>query len=301
MELTILTPTYNRETQLKALFQSLQGQTVKDFEWLIVDDGSTDTTHSTVEQFKDMSAFPIKYIYKNNGGKHTALNVGIKEICSKLTFIFDSDDRLTPDAVQTVLAYHQNYKNSKGLCGYSFLRLFPDGEINGKPFARNEWIASLIESRINSDDAAADKAEIYYTDILKKYPFPEYPGEKFLGEDIVWIRIAKQYKMVHINKGIYIGSYLDDGLTSNRRDHNIKSPIGCMNRAKEFICPEIKLKYRCKGALQYIIYGKFANQRLSSLVKDAPSKALVLATYIPGMLLYYFWSRTFNARSVKNR
>ena len=134
MELTILTPTYNRETQLKALFQSLRSQTVEDFEWLIIDDGSSDNTKDVVEEFRNNAQFEIKYIYKENGGKHTALNVGIRDIDSDLTFIVDSDDTLTPNAVETILKYHDQYKNEKNLCGYSFLRLFPDGKINGKPF-----------------------------------------------------------------------------------------------------------------------------------------------------------------------
>ena len=296
MELTILTPTYNREVQLKDLFESLQKQTVKSFEWLIVDDGSSDTTKNTIENFTRRSAFPIKYVYKNNGGKHTALNVGIKLITSDLVFIVDSDDILTDGAVETILTYHKKYKGYDGLCGYSFLRMYPDGKINGKLFPKNEWIASLIESRINSDDASSDKAEVYYTDILKQYPFPEYEGEKFLGEDIVWIRIAKKFKMVHINEAIYIGAYLQEGLTNNRRKHNIESPVGCMNRAKEFMSSDIKMKYRLKGALQYIIYGKFAKQSFTSLMKNTPNKSLTLCAIIPGVLLYYLWRRSFNLK-----
>ncbi|MCR4944911.1 MAG: glycosyltransferase family 2 protein, partial [Clostridium sp.] len=275
MELTVLTPTYNRAHCLSNLYESLLKQTNKEFEWLIVDDGSSDGTEEFVKKLES-APFSVRYIKKENGGKHTALNVGIKEISNDLTFIVDSDDFLTPDAVQTVLDVHKKYKNTPRLCGYSFLRVFPNGQINGKPFKKDEWIANLIDARINSDDAGSDKAEVYYTNVLRKYTFPEYPGEKFLGEDIVWIRIAKKYDMVHVNKGIYVGQYLDEGLTSNRRMHNIKSPQGCMNRAKEFICPEMKLKYRIKGAVQYIVYGKFAGIKLSELIRSSPDKLLVI-------------------------
>ena len=116
-----------------------------------------------------------------------------------------------------MLRYYGKFWDRNGLCGYSFLRVFPDGKINGKEFEPNEWVASYIEARINSDDTMADKAEVFYTHCLKEFPFPEYSGEKFLGEDIVWIRMARKYNMIHINEAIYVGDYQSDGLTKNKK------------------------------------------------------------------------------------
>lgn len=93
------------------------------------------------------------------------------------------------------------------------LRSYPNGKINGKKFVPDERIASYIDARINSDDTQADKAEVFKTECLREFPFPEYQDEKFLGEDIVWIRMARKYMMVHINKVVYVGSYQVDGLT----------------------------------------------------------------------------------------
>lgn len=293
MELTILTPTYNRRKNLEELFLSLEAQTSKEFEWLIIDDGSTDGTRETADNFIKNASFPVKYAYKENGGKHTALNAGIKQIETELTFIVDSDDKLTPDAAETVIQTHRQYCNNENLCGYSFLKIFPDGAINGKPFCRDGYIATFIESRLNSNDANSDKAEVFFTRVLKEYPFPEYPGEKFLGEDIVWLRMARKYQMAHFNKGIYIASYLQEGLTVNRRKHNIKSPVGCLNRAKEFLNPQINLKYRIKGALQYVIYGKFAGRRLYALLKEAPDKFLVGLCAIPALLIFKIWQKRY--------
>ena len=216
MIVTVLTPTFNRGGILNGLFQSLQKQTKKDFEWLLVDDGSIDNTKNVVEEMEKIAEFPMRYIYKENGGKHTALNVGIRQIASELTFIVDSDDTLVSDAIETILESHKKYGLQEKLCGYSFLRKFPDGKINGKSFEPDDKIGTYIECRINADDTQADKAEVFYTKCLKEYPFPEYKNEKFLGEDIVWIRMALKYQMVHINKAIYVGNYLEDGLTKNR-------------------------------------------------------------------------------------
>ena len=275
----------------------MEAQNEKDFEWLIVDDGSTDETAHVVRKMRETAMFPIRYIYKENGGKHTALNVGIKAIESELTFIVDSDDTITPNAVETILRYHSRYKDNHNLCGYSFLRAFPDGKINGSEFNPNEWIASYIEARINADDTMADKAEVFLTCCLKEFPFPEYPGEKFLGEDIVWVRMARKYMMVHINKAIYIGNYLEDGLTKNRRLNNIKSPVGCMNRAKEFMMPDINKKHRMKAALQHIIYGKFAGVSAVAILGDSPDKKLTLICLVPGLILQKIWKRKFVPKS----
>ena len=291
MTVTVLTPTFNRERVLRSLWDSLQKQTVKDFEWLVVDDGSTDGTKNLITQLQEKSDFPIRYIYKSNGGKHTALNVGIQTICSELTFIVDSDDCVTDDAVESILKIHKKYRSQNSICGYAFLRAFPDGKVNGKKFDVDEKIGSYIDVRVNGDDTGADKAEVFKTHCLKEFPFPEYPNEKFLGEDLVWVRMARKYEMVHINKAIYVGNYLEDGLTNNRRKHNIASPVGCMHRAEEFMESDLKTRYRIKGGLQYIVYGRFAGVKVVDLIRKSRHKILATVCIPGGLLLYTRWNK----------
>lgn len=289
--ITVLTPTFNRGGVLRSLWESLQKQTVKDFEWLVVDDGSTDGTKNLITQLQEKSDFPIRYIYKSNGGKHTALNVGIQTICSELTYIVDSDDCVTDDAVESILKIHKRYRSQNNICGYAFLRAFPDGKVNGKKFDVDEKIGSYIDVRVNGDDTGADKAEVFKTHCLKEFPFPEYPNEKFLGEDLVWVRMARKYEMVHINKAIYVGNYLEDGLTNNRRKYNIASPIGCMHRAEEFMETDLKIKYRIKGGLQYIVYGKFAGVKVIDLIRKSKYKILATVCIPGGLFLHSRWSK----------
>ena len=285
---TILTPTYNRREGLERLYNSLLLQTNKKFKWLIVDDGSTDDTNSFIETLPT-EEFVIQYIYKQNGGKHTALNVGISQIDTELTFIVDSDDYLTEDAIETICRYCEKYPFDSMISGYVFLRGFPNGSINGKKFPRDEWKTSYIESRINSYDTNADKAEVYFTRCLREFPFPEYPGEKFLGEDIVWCRMARKYQMVHVNKAIYIGDYQKDGLTQNRRGHNIAAPVGCMNRSAEFLESDINILYRLKNGIQYVVYGQFAGYTYKKLVVNSGHPFLLLLCFLPGIFLYKWW------------
>lgn len=291
MMITVLTPTFNRGGGLQSLWDSLQKQTVKDFEWLVVDDGSSDGTKNLITQLQEKSDFPVRYIYKNNGGKHTALNVGIQTICSELIFIVDSDDCVTDDAVESILKIHKKYRSQNNICGYAFLRAFPDGKVNGKKFDVDEKIGSYIDVRVNGDDTGADKAEVFKTHCLKEFPFPEYPNEKFLGEDLVWVRMARKYEMVHINKAIYVGNYLEDGLTNNRRKHNIASPIGCMHRAEEFMESDLKTRYRIKGGLQYIVYGKFAGVKVVDLIRKSRHKVLATVCTPGGLFLHSRWSK----------
>ena len=291
MMITVLTPTFNRGGGLQSLWDSLQKQTVKDFEWLVVDDGSTDGTKNLITKLQEKSDFPIRYIYKSNGGKHTALNVGIQTIRSELTFIVDSDDCVTDDAVESILKIHKKYRSQNNICGYAFLRAFPDGKVNGKKFDVDEKIGSYIDVRVNGDDTGADKAEVFKTHCLKEFPFPEYPNEKFLGEDLVWVRMARKYEMVHINKAIYVGNYLEDGLTNNRRKHNIASPIGCMHRAEEFMESDLKTRYRIKGGLQYIVYGRFAGVKVVDLIRKSRHKVLATVCTLGGLFLHSRWSK----------
>lgn len=198
---------------------------------------------------------------------------------------------MTDDAVESILKIHKKYRSQNNICGYAFLRAFPDGKVNGKKFDVNEKIGSYIDVRVNGDDTGADKAEVFKTHCLKEFPFPEYPNEKFLGEDLVWVRMAREYEMVHINRAIYVGNYLEDGLTNNRRKHNIASPIGCMHRAEEFMESDLKTRYRIKGGLQYIVYGRFAGVKVIDLIRKSRHKILATVCIPGGLLLYARWNK----------
>lgn len=291
MLVTILTPTYNRAKELVKLYNSLTKQTNMHFKWLVIDDGSSDNTEIIINEWLKESKIKIQYIKKENSGKHKAINYAINYIDTELVFIVDSDDYLTEDAIDTIYKYYKKYKDDTRLCGYSFLRMYPDGKINDREFPEDEMIGSYIDIRINKN-IGGDKAEVWFTKILKEYPFPEFKNEKFLGEDIVWIDMALKYKMVHINKAIYVGEYLEEGLTNNRRINNLNSPNGCVERSKRLMYKQCNLKTRIKGALQYNIYSKFA--KIPNYIKAAKKNRMLIVTfYLPSKLLYYKWKRTY--------
>lgn len=288
--ITIITPTYNRATLLKCLYNSLKNQTNYDFEWLVVDDGSTDDTQAVIQGFKKENLIEIRSIRQDNGGKHRALNRGIAEIRTELTFIVDSDDSLPVDAVDIILRYHNKYYEKKAeLCGYSFLRRYKDGSVNAAYFKKDEEIATFCEIRINGN-IGGDKAEVFYTEILKKYPFPEYEGENFLPEDLVWMRMSDSYQMVHINQCIYISEYLEGGLTRTGRAMKIYSPRGMMSRSEVYLQNDnVNLKTKIKMMILYIIYGRFAGINTRELFRRVSKRGLFLIVVVPSNIIYHKW------------
>ena len=178
MKVTILTPTYNRGYTLKKLYNSLINQTNKNFIWLVIDDGSTDDTRNLINLFMKEEKIKIEYHYQKNGGKHRALNYGISLIKSEITFIVDSDDWITDDAIETILKYFRKYKDDENIGVISFLKAYPDFKINGPQYSKDEYRGNYIEDRLNKNNWG-DKAEVCYTNVLKKYPLPEIEKEKF--------------------------------------------------------------------------------------------------------------------------
>lgn len=289
---TILTPAYNRAYVLPKLYVSLTEQTDHDFEWLVVDDGSLDDTEALIKGYIAEDKIRITYIKKKNGGKHDALNVGIQQITSEWTMIVDSDDRLTPNAVSEIRKYANRvpmYQSKRIIAGISFLRAYPDGQTNGKKPEQNEIISDFIENRINSRDELADKAEVYLTEILKKYPFPVYGNEKFLQENIVWINIAFEYDMVFLNEAIYIGDYLEDGLTRNVMKNKLNNPIGMYQNAALLMNRRFTAINQIKGALLFNIYYKLAHGSMWSAIAKSPNKWVSFMGLVPSYAIYLYY------------
>jgi glycosyltransferase involved in cell wall biosynthesis len=288
---TIITPTYNRSDKLPLLFESLQKQSCHDFEWLIVDDGSRDETEKCIENFQNQTFFPIMYIKKENGGKHTALNLGIKNIHTILTIIVDSDDLLLSNAIELIHQYYEKYKDTDKVGAFSFLRCGKSG-IPFVGLSRVEYIDSYINCRIR-ENRPGDMAEVFYTDVLKKFPFPEFAGEKFLSEDVVWIKIGKEIKFVFINQAIYLCEYLEGGLTANDKPLKFASPLGSMMRGKMLMSKECGLKANIKGGIIYNCYSKAKSGEIpTELISNTFSdKVLIFITKPMGEIFYRKWRK----------
>lgn len=231
MQITVFTPTYNRGYIIENLYHSLQRQTYQDFEWLVIDDGSTDNTEQLFEQWqKENNFFQIIYKKVDNGGKHRAINKGIKLARGELFFIVDSDDRLTKDALEIANKVEKTIdkSNKHSFCGVCGLRGFisDNSKAIGTTF-NDDGFLDITAIERQSNGITGDKAEIFYTEILRKYPFPEFEGEKFITECVVWNKMAHDgLKLRYFNEIIYFCDYLEDGLTYAGKELFIKNPQG---------------------------------------------------------------------------
>ena len=252
MLITIFTPTYNRAKLLPRLHRSLQEQTNKDFEWVIVDDGSTDNTKEVIDNIitQQENDFPIRYFYKENGGKHTAINQGAKEAKGELFFIADSDDVLLPNSLEIVYQQYSKIKENKDFGGICGLDCYANGMIIGTGLNKEFIDSNSIEIR-NSYRVTGDLKEVFYTTVIKEFPFPEIANERFVPEVLVWNRIAQKYKLRYINQPIYQVEYQEGGLTSKIIEIRMKSPIATTICYGEMLDLSIPIKDKIKAAINY--------------------------------------------------
>lgn len=296
--LTILTPTYNRGKYLENIFKSLQLQTNQNFEWLIIDDGSTDKTKEIVENFIRSNKLFIRYFHKENGGKHTAINYGLKYISTKLTVILDSDDTFTDNAVEVIENIFQENRDKENICGFTFLKQKKNGERFGKAFPRegrynfSKWRLGKIVSD--------ERCDVFYSDIMKQYPFSEYEGEKYIGESTMMIKMSEQYDMICKNVTIYISDYLEGGLTYSSRMLRLRSLLGGMEYCNLCMMPGMYWKKRIKSALLYDTYGFLKGIKFSNLVKDSNAPVLTISCFPVALILGSYWYRKYGLSEVKS-
>jgi len=238
MKVTVFTPTYNRGYIIEAAYRSLRRQTVKDFEWIVIDDGSTDNTKELFEAWSkdNTNGFVLRYYYVPNGGKMRAANKGYELAQGDLFLNLDSDDYLTDDCIESIISWESTIHDMpEKFCGVAGLRCHFDGSIIGTTFEGDYIDASTLERK--KYGITGDRVEVFYTDIIRKYPFPEFEGEKFIGEGITWNKICYCEKKIlrWFNKGIYCCEYLEDGYSAHTFELSCKNPRGIAYNVRESV------------------------------------------------------------------
>lgn len=285
--ITILTPAYNRGYIIDKAYNSLLRQEDKDFEWVVVDDGSTDDTENIIKKFIKENKITIRYFKKKNGGKHTAVNQGVKVAKGDYVLILDSDDYLVCDAVKKVNSYWKKYDGNERVCAISFLKKYSNGKVIGKRYEGTEIISNNVDFRYNNN-LSGDMCEVYRTKVLREYPFPVFGKERFLSEAIVWNKIAFKYDTVYVNEAICVCEYLEDGLSKGCLNSRIKCPVGALENAKVLMNRRFKLSIRVKNSIIYTGFSLVAKRKLKNIVKKSEHKGLVV-TFIPLGYLFYLY------------
>lgn len=293
-EITVFTPTYNRAYCLNKCYESMQRQTCKKFDWLIIDDGSTDDTKILVDKWiKEMPDFNIRYIYKENGGMHTAYNLAYENIDTELSINIDSDDFLTDTAIEDILLFwHENKCDKVG--GIYALDQYNDGEIVGVAFPEdlkefNGWgykdIHYEVEGRKKVFHNKGDKKFIGITSVIKKYPpIPVFSGEKYHSLYYKQHLIERDYTILILNKPVCVVEYLQDGSTKNIFYQYVRNPKGFCNERKFVMknAPTVKLRY--EAAVHYVAESLLAGDK--RFITNSSNKTATIGAIVPGIFLF---------------
>ena len=248
--ISVFTPTYNRAALLSRLYNSLGVQTYKNFEWIIVDDGSYDNTKEVVETFIRKGNINIQFVCQQNAGKHRAINNGVQLAKGELFFIVDSDDLLPHTALEVVVDHYKSIEDNNLFAGVSGIDGYFDGQNIGTGLPSEIIDCNSIDIRYKYH-VKGDLKEVFRTSVIKEFPFPEIDGERFCPEALVWNRIALKYKLRYFNSVIYQVEYLDGGLTSAIIKNRMNSPIASMMCYAEMNQLDIPVKDKLKAAINY--------------------------------------------------
>jgi len=281
-QLTIFTPTYNRAYILSKLYESLCVQTCQDFEWLIVDDGSTDNTKELVDEWMGEGRIAIRYVYQQNGGKMRAFNKAVSLADSELFVCVDSDDQLTTEhVVDESFAYWDEHKNDaldKQVAGMVSLRLHKQRtkEIPGKLSH-----GSLHQICTNYK---GETTIFLLTDILRNYPYPSFEGENFITDVYIFDQMDEEYVFLFHPYFSQQCAYQKDGYTFNYRHLLFKNPRG----HREYHAQRIRLKKEnwIKSVICYISMSLFVRDH--TLFSKSPNLFMTILLYPMGCMKYLY-------------
>ncbi len=289
--LTVFTPAYNRAHTIGRTYESLCRQTCKDFEWLVIDDGSSDNTKELVEGWIKENKIPIRYIYQQNQGMHGAHNTAYANITTELNTCIDSDDFMPDDAVENIV-YFWKQNGSDKYAGIIGLDQVESGEIIG-----TEFPDAMVETTLQDfylKGGKGDKKLVYRTDVITKYPpYPLFEGERYVGLAYKYMLIDQDYTLLTLNKPLVTVEYQADGSSYNMFKQYWRNPKGFAFYRKAEMVTTKSLKRKLMVCIHYVSSSIIS--RNWKFIQESPEKLLTILTIPAGILLYYKIKR-----SVKN-
>lgn len=268
MKFTVFTPTFNRCHLLKRLYEYLKSEEYNDLEWLIIDDGSTDETEKYIESLNN-EKFTIRYYKQKNSGKYVAFNKAIDEAEGKYFICIDSDDLYVRGAFVELEKLTQELQaDDAGLC---YLSATPDGKIIGSTFPQNITRSNLIDLYYKYG-VTGDKGILHKTNVLKKYRFPVFPGEKFATETLLYGQIPNLYKLV--NKVVEIKYYQQDGLTAKYREVLRKNPQSSLKNYQLIDKYTLQPKMAIRNTIRYLSFVYYTGTSWKNNVSQCRHKLL---------------------------
>lgn len=282
--LTVFTPAYNRAHTLPRTYKTLCLQTSKDFEWLIIDDGSTDNTKDIVEGWIREDQIPIRYIRQENQGMHGAHNTAYRNITTELNVCIDSDDAMPEDAVEKIVAFWESHRSDKdNFAGFVGLdKDLTTGKIIGTKFDRERATLQGFYER----GGKGDKKLVYRTEIINRYPeYPLFEGERYVGLAYKYMLIDQDYELLTLNEPLVLVEYQQDGSSFNMYRQYWRNPRGfAFFRKTEMKCTK-SLKRRFIVCAHYVSSSVISRNR--HFLKESPRKLMTFLSIPAGLMLYY--------------
>ena len=282
--LTVFTLSYNRAYCLHKCYESLLRQSCKDFEWLVVDDGSTDNTRELVDGWIRENKIPIRYIYKKNGGMHTGYNTAYDNIDTELAVSVDSDDYLTDDAVQIILTRWRDHKDDK-YAGMVFLDITEDGKVIGTEMPPLK--SATVYDLYNRLGVKGDKKQVYRPELIRPFHSPEFAGEKLFPTCYKYFQVDLTHEMLLFNEPVCVVEYMPDGYTKNiisLYKKNLKNYI--FYRKFIMTYPNATFLHRYRFAIHYVAECLLAKN--FHFLRESPKKMLTFLAIPGGLLLYLY-------------
>lgn len=280
--LTIFTPAYNRAHTLPRTYESLKKQKCKDFIWLIVDDGSSDNTKELVDKWiSNDNGFEIRYIYKENGGMHTAHNVAYENIETELNVCIDSDDCMAENAVEIILNKWEEIRESN-YAGIIALDSDMQGNIIGQGFLKD--LVSTTLSGYYAKGGSGDKKLIYRTDIIKKYPkYPVFENEKYVGLNYIYLLIDQEYELAVLDEVVCNVDYQMDGSSRTMWKQYLVNPKGFAFLRKVYMTYPQSKKRLFIDCVHYVSSSILS--RNTKFIKESPEKCMTILAIPFGIAL----------------
>lgn len=280
--ITVFTPAYNRRVELERLYESLLNQSNVNFEWLIVDDGSKDDTKKYINNIKKDNKININYIYKENGGKQSAYNVGLEKAKGNIFLCIDSDDILKDNILTDIQEDFMNINTNKKIGGIAYLQGYINNrdKIIGSKFPGNLKEINYFDI-YHKYKVTGDKLIVLKMSVARQYPFPLIEGEKFVPEALVFNRISLKYDFECINVVAAYKEYTENGLTNNYFNLVKRNPLG--NRL--YFMEQYNLDksmYNIYGYILFSIYGKIS---FSDMIREHSNKLGIILLYLPTLIM----------------
>lgn len=291
MLISVFTPTYNRAKTLIRTYNSLLSQTYKNFEWVIVDDGSSDNTSELVDSWITENKITIKYKKQINSGKYKAYNKALTIVSGELFFVVDSDDWLPNNALEIIYINYKNYSDDS-CAGIVGVKIDENSKLLGSKIPSNIKFETLFN--LSKMGYCGERSIILKTKIAQEYPFPEETNEKFTTECVVFDKIDNKYKYYITNEILTICEYQTDGLSSNLYKIMLNNPGGYKLYYSQRINMATNTIDIFRYSIRYIAFKLLFKQKNYSYVGNR--KSYIYLSYPLGYMAYLYYKSKANKR-----